>query len=439
MNDDESMNNNIFTSDDRIVKDISSDISDLLDVSTKTSSIVDNGIYINNISDIFEYLNNVIPLIQKSNISNNNNLLVSLENTRKELLKSKTINANLNNSDLITAPLVAILSDILNQLREDKKLDINIPESNITVSPTPVTVEAPVVNIPAPIVNVPAPIVNIPSSPAPVINIDLDKITKALEEYLKPIIYNTEINPLAVRLSDGDKWIDELKVLSGKIAEQVQYIPNSMFIKGEGGGTITPATEGTLSQLVGNFATQIDDVSTTGLTWEFLIPASQNTTVSFSGYFLKNVAMGTDVCTVSLYLPGNDPADASPDDTITLSNNVSNTWTGSAVQAVSLAAYYTGSVDSFAKVVVNAKSTTASAYLYCADFYNSGDTVTLYDKLAGLTIWSEGEPSPVITQLNLGGIAPAVWAVATSGLTAAGTTGNNMKKVLTTPKFLALK
>lgn len=178
--------------------------------------------------------------------------------------------------------------------------------------------------------------------------------------------------------------------------------------------------------------------STNGLSWSFLIPANKNQVVPFSGYFLKNVAMGTDVCTVSLFLPGN-PVTGTPDDTVTLSDDVSNTWTGSAVQAVSLAAYYTGTVDTFATVVINAKSTTAGAYLYCADFYNSGDTTTLYDKLAGLTIWYNGKPSPIITQLSLGGIAPAVWGVALSGLTTPGTTGKKLKDSLTTAKFIALK
>lgn len=175
-----------------------------------------------------------------------------------------------------------------------------------------------------------------------------------------------------------------------------------------------------------------------GFSWAFLIPANKNQVVPFSGYFLKNVAMGTDVCTVSLFLPGN-PVTGTPDDTVTLSDDVSNTWTGSAVQAVSLAAYYTGAVDTFATVVINAKSTTSGAYLYCADFYNSGDTTTLYDKLAGLTIWYNGKPSPIITQLSLGGIAPAVWGVALSGLTTPGTTGKKLKDSLTTAKFIALK
>lgn len=175
-----------------------------------------------------------------------------------------------------------------------------------------------------------------------------------------------------------------------------------------------------------------------GFSWAFLIPANVNQVVPFSGYFLKNVAMGTDVCTVSLFLPGN-PITGTPDDTVTLSDNVSNAWTGAAVQAVSLAAYYTGSVDAFATVVINAKSTTAGAYLYCADFYNSGDTTTLFDKLAGLTIWEKGKPSPIITQLSLGGIAPAVWGVALSGLTTAGTTGKKLKDALTTSKFIGLK
>ena len=175
-----------------------------------------------------------------------------------------------------------------------------------------------------------------------------------------------------------------------------------------------------------------------GLTWSFLIPANVNQVCAFSGYFLKNVAMGTDVCTVSLFLPGTSLL-GTPDATTTLSNNVSNAWTGSAVQAVSLAAYYTGTVDTFATVVINAKSATAGAYLYCADFYNSGDGSTLYDKLAGLTIWYQGKPSPIITQLSLGGIAPAVWGVATSALSTPGTTGKKLKDGLTLPQFMALK
>lgn len=178
--------------------------------------------------------------------------------------------------------------------------------------------------------------------------------------------------------------------------------------------------------------------ASSGFSWAFLIPANVNQVVPFSGYFLKNVAMGTDVCTVSLFLPGN-PITGTPDATATLSDNVSNAWTGSAVQAVSLAAYYTGTVDAFATVVINAKSTTAGAYLYCADFYNSGDSSTLYDKLAGLTIWEKGKPSPIITQLSLGGIAPAVWGVATSALTTPGTTGKKLKDSLTLPQFMALK
>lgn len=179
----------------------------------------------------------------------------------------------------------------------------------------------------------------------------------------------------------------------------------------------------TLVRTPGSFNVRIaPSNSSPGFSWAFLIPANKNQVVPFSGYFLKNVAMGTDVCTVSLFLPGN-PITGTPDATTTLSNNVSNAWTGSAVQAVSLAAYYTGTVDTFATVVINAKSTTAGAYLYCADFYNSGDTTTVFDKLAGLTIWYQGKPSPIITQLSLGGIAPAVWGVATSGLTTPGTVG----------------
>lgn len=161
--------------------------------------------------------------------------------------------------------------------------------------------------------------------------------------------------------------------------------------------------------------------ATTGFSWSFFIPATSNTTVSFQGFFQKNAAFGTDVATVSLFLPGSTVADS----TSTLSNT-----TGSYLSAA-VSAYYSGAVDGLATVTINAKTTTANAYLYCADFYNSGDTTTLFDKLAGLTIWNNGLPSPLITQINLGGVPSAVWAVATSGLTAAGTTGKLLTKLLT--------
>lgn len=188
----------------------------------------------------------------------------------------------------------------------------------------------------------------------------------------------------------------------------------------------------TLVRTPGSLNVRIAPESTDpGFTWSFLIPATKNTTVSFSGYFLKNVAMGTDVCTVSLYLPGNPIDDEAPDASATLNDNTSATWTGNAVQSINIAAYYSGNVDGFATVGINAKSTTSGAYLYCADFFNSGDTTTLFDKLAGLAIWYNGKPAPIITQLNLGGIAPAVWAVATSGLTSTGTIGKLMVDMAT--------
>ncbi len=223
------------------------------------------------------------------------------------------------------------------------------------------------------------------------------------------------------------------KDLNGTTNNHRWYTPNGIvYATGSGLSDTLVRTPGSLNVCIS------PENSTDGLSWAFLIPANVNQVVPFSGYFLKNVAMGTDVCTVSLFLPGN-PVTGTPDATTTLSNNVSNAWTGSAVQAVSLAAYYTGTVDSFATVVINAKSTTAGAYLYCADFYNSGDTSTVFDKLAGLTIWYQGKPSPIITQLSLGGIAPAVWGVATAALTTPGTTGKALKDALTTPKFIALK
>lgn len=147
---------------------------------------------------------------------------------------------------------------------------------------------------------------------------------------------------------------------------------------------------------------------TTGFVWEFLIGIQANSAASVFGFAQKNVAFGSSVCTVELFLPGSTVADAS----VTLSDTTGS-W-----QVFNLAASYTGAVASFATIRVTAKTTTAAAYVYFDDFYNGTNVLTALDA------WYQGKPTPVMTDLL--GDPASVWAILTSTQTTEGTMGKLM-------------
>ena len=125
---------------------------------------------------------------------------------------------------------------------------VNIPDINIPdiVVPTPqVTVNIPDVvvpdiNIPPSVVNLPAPIVNIPE-------VDLSSIIKSLELNLNKLRTNSVGRPLAVRLSDGQEWIKELRSLNDKQGQIMQFMSDDNYIKNASGQRINPATDESLS------------------------------------------------------------------------------------------------------------------------------------------------------------------------------------------------
>lgn len=163
--------------------------------------------------------------------------------------------------------------------------------------------------------------------------------------------------------------------------------------------------------------------SSPGFDWQFKILALANSAVGVTGFIQKNAAFGTDDCDVELYLPGLVPGVDTPSDTQAMPDNTS--W-----NVFNLAASYTGSVPLFAIVRVVAKTATASAYVYVDDLYNGTNEITALD------VWDQGKPSEFIYP-ELGDPS-AVWAVATSTLTTAGTTGKKLVDDLTTAKFIAL-
>lgn len=164
----------------------------------------------------------------------------------------------------------------------------------------------------------------------------------------------------------------------------------------------------------GSYAVRLaPENATTGLMWQFHIPAKSGKITAFSGFFKKNAAFATDVAKVELWNPGSTSADA----TFTLADLT--TW-----QACSISAYYSGSVDGLATIKVYAMSATAGAYLYCDDFYNSGDTVTSTDKVTGLDTWFEALPIDIIAPSAVS--AADIWTFSTTALTTAGTTGKTL-------------
>lgn len=168
------------------------------------------------------------------------------------------------------------------------------------------------------------------------------------------------------------------------------------------GASLTDTTTRTAGALAVRLA---PENSTDGFVWEFQILAKASSAVSIIGYAQENAAFGTDVCTIELLLPGSTTADA----TATLTS-VTGTW-----QVFNLAANYTGTVSGLATVRVTAKSATAGAYVYFADFYNGSNVLT------NLTTWYNGQPASIIYP-ELGDPA-AVWAVLSSTLSTSGTVG----------------
>jgi len=157
--------------------------------------------------------------------------------------------------------------------------------------------------------------------------------------------------------------------------------------------------------------------ATTGFTWEFNIPQNASSIINFFGYFQKNTAFATSVCTVELWLYGSTSADATANLTDT-----TGSW-----QSVSLSVNNTQTVDRLATIKVIAKTTTAAAYIYIDDLFNAGDGTTNSDKVTGLDTWDKGKPISIIQPSAVS--AADIWTFSTTALTTADTTGNHLVRI----------
>jgi len=82
-------------------------------------------------------------------------------------------------------------------------------------------------------------------------------------------------------------------------------------------------------------------------------------------------------------------------------------------------AVYPGSVSRYAQVKITGVTSTAGAYFFVDDLYDAGTG----NKVAGLDLWDEGQPSQIMVQSDFSVVPAAVW-----GFSDANTQADTMGK-----------
>lgn len=150
--------------------------------------------------------------------------------------------------------------------------------------------------------------------------------------------------------------------------------------------------------------------ATTGSSWTFKVPANPTSQVGIFGYVYRNATFSSGTLKVELFLPGT-LLTATPDATYTFPT------TTLAWLPFNISAYYSGSVARYAIVRITGVTATAGAYFFVDDLYDAGTG----NKVAGLDLWDEGQPSQIMVQSDFSVVPSAVW-----GYSDANTLANTM-------------
>jgi len=143
--------------------------------------------------------------------------------------------------------------------------------------------------------------------------------------------------------------------------------------------------------------------NSTGSSWIFKIPANPTSAVGIFGYVYRNATFSSGALKAELFLPGT-LLTATPDATYTFP-----TTTGSWLP-FNINAYYSGAVARYAQVRISGVTATAGAYFFVDDLYDAGTG----NKVAGLDLWDNGQPSPIMVQSDFSVVPAAVWAYSDS-------------------------
>lgn len=177
------------------------------------------------------------------------------------------------------------------------------------------------------------------------------------------------------------------------------------------GSGLTDTTVRTASSLA--LAGKPEDASA-GSSWVFKIPANPTSQVGIFGYAYRNATFSSGTLKVELFLPGT-LLTGTPDATYTFP-----TTTGSWLP-FNISAYYSSSDTRYAQVKITGVTATAGAYFFIDDLYDAGTG----NKVAGLDLWDEGQPSQIMVQSDFSVVPSAVW-----GFSDANTNPNTMGQQL---------
>lgn len=151
--------------------------------------------------------------------------------------------------------------------------------------------------------------------------------------------------------------------------------------------------------------------NSTGSSWTFKIPANPTSAVGIFGYIYRNATFSSGTLKAELFLPGT-LLTATPDATYTFATTTLS-WL-----PFNINAYYSGAVARYATVRITGITSTAGAYFFIDDLYDAGTG----NKVAGLDLWDEGQPSQIMVQSDFSVIPSAVWGYSDAN-TQVGTMG----------------
>lgn len=151
--------------------------------------------------------------------------------------------------------------------------------------------------------------------------------------------------------------------------------------------------------------------ASTGSSWVFKVPANPTSQVGIFGYVYRNSTFSSGTLKVELFLPGT-LLTGTPDATYTFPTTTSS-WL-----PFNISAYYSGSVARYAQVRITGVTATSGAYFFIDDLYDAGTG----NKVAGLDLWDEGQPSQIMVQSDFSVVPSAVWGYSDSN-TQANTMG----------------
>lgn len=190
------------------------------------------------------------------------------------------------------------------------------------------------------------------------------------------------------------------------------------------GSGLTDTTVRTASSLA--LASKPENNST-GSSWVFKIPANPTSQVGIFGYIYRNATFSSGTLKAELFLPGT-LITGTPDATYTFP-----TTTGSWLP-FNISAYYSGSVSRYAQVKITGVTATAGAYFFVDDLYDAETG----NKVAGLDLWDNGQPSPIMVSIDYSAIPAQVWGYSDSN-TSADTMGQRQVDAADNAELASIK